>query len=193
MNYTSVVAAVTGWIKPDDLSSMMSAFCTIAEARINRKLRVRQMETALAATAIDANSEIALPAGFVGTKALFLDGYEGFPLTPKSLETITADGSISGLARAYAVGSDSWLFDGTGTVAGVYYTAVPGLETSTTNCLATLYPDVYLWGMLTEASVYESSPDVAAQFEQRFNATIAEIQLNDQRDRYNTSLASRKR
>lgn len=192
MNYSEVIASVAAWSKRDDLNSMMSRFCAIAETRINRKLRVRQMENALAPTLIDASFKVALPAGFVGTKTLVLQGEEDSPLEPRSVDVVTAKQNAGWMAKSFAVTSDSWLFDGTGTASGTYYKAVSSLEANSTNWLADSYPDVYLWGMLSEAFQYEHAPEIAAQFEGRFSSLMAEMMGNDQRDRYTNSLTSRK-
>ena len=60
--YTTLAADIATYTHRTDLTAgQISTFVRLAEATINRRLRVRQMETALAATAIDSSNAITLP------------------------------------------------------------------------------------------------------------------------------------
>ena len=77
--YSDLQAAVVGWSNRSDLAALIPDFIMLAEERMNRELRVRQMETPLAATAIASNT-IAVASNTVGVKTLWITGYESEPL-----------------------------------------------------------------------------------------------------------------
>lgn len=192
--YTTLAADIATYTHRTDLTAaQISTFVRLAEATINRRLRVRQMETALAATAIDSSNAITLPTGWLATKTLWPDGYEQSPLLPHSVEYVVAQDWQSGVPSFYAVKSGSWFFDGAGSVAGVYYTAVPGLESSGDNWLSALAPDLYLFGALGEACIYTQDEKQMALYTLRFDAAVSEIHAADQRDRFSGPLRSAKR
>jgi hypothetical protein len=194
VSYATLSANIAEYLHRTDLTTgLISTFVKLAEAKINKVLRVRQMETALASTAINATNEIALPATWVATKVLWADGYEMTPLKPQSLEYIIARDYQSGPPVFYAVKNASWFFDGSGNVSGVYYAGVPSLETNSTNWLETASPDVYLFGALGEAALWSQDDQRMALYATRFDATINELQRNDQRDRLTGPLRSAKR
>jgi hypothetical protein len=190
--YAQLVADVKAWIKRSDLDAQIPTFVKLAEAKFNRDLRVRQMEADLTGT-IDASNEIAQPSGFLAIKTVWPVGYEASPLMQQSLDSVTATGRITGAPTVYAVTKDALRFNGSGSIAGVYFSGIPGLQANSTNWLATLAPDAYLFGTLAEAAVYTMETQQAALFGARSEAAIQQVQSTDMRDRFNGALAARKR
>jgi hypothetical protein len=189
MNYTQLLAAIADLIHRSDLSSAIPGFVMITEAKLNRYLRVRQMETVLPETPI-ASNVIALDPGIADVKLLWLPGYEGAPLKRQALDAVVASGT-QGTATMYARrgGSDLY-FNGTGNVQGVLYEKIPALSDSNlTNWLLDEHPDVYLYGALVEAAIYiKDDPTVyAAQYQGALN----EVGANEQR--YTGPLVARAR
>lgn len=169
--YTQLGTDLTSYAH-QDLSSMLPRFVALVESRLNRVLRVRQMEEPAAGTI--ASGEIALPADYVDTKTLYVEGYEGSPLNVATLEHINSS-DIGSVANAYAVTDTAWKFNGTGTVAGTYYKAIPGLQANTTNWLSVLAFDLYLSGVLEEAYRYTRDGALMAQESARFSNLVSEL------------------
>ena len=188
--YTELQAAVSSWLHRSDLGAVLPDFITLTEEKFNRRLRVRQMELALAPAFI-TDDLVTIPANVVGVKSLWLSGYEATPLKAQSLEHVVAS-DRNGLATAYAWQGATWRFNGTGTAVGVLYRTVPPLASNATNWLLTLAPSAYLFGALSESFIWAKDPE-AAQWASRCDQILDEISGNDKRDTYSGPLVSRAR
>jgi hypothetical protein len=191
--YAQLQTAVASWLHRTDLADVIPDFITLAEERLNRTLRVRQMETVLAETTIEDGNLIAEPDGMVGVKTLWVPNYEGSPLKTQTYEYVVANDTETYPTHWAWVG-DNLYFNGTGTVQGVYYTGIPALaEDATTNWLLTAHPSVYLRGALLEAAVYTRDPEGIAFCQAAFDAIIADIMGSNARDIYSGPLQVRVR
>jgi hypothetical protein len=190
--YSDLQTAVASYLHRSDLTAVIPDFITLAEERMNRALRVRQMEVVLAETAI-TDGAIAVPADTAGVKTLYIVGYESSPLLPQSYDFIVSRGS-DGVPAYFAWQVDSFLFDGSGTVTGVLYEKIPALSVSnTTNWLLTAYPSAYLHGALMEACVYLRDEAGIAFFDGKFQQALGEIAGSAMRDSYSGPLVARAR
>ena len=185
MTYTTLLAQVAAWLNRTDLTAVIPDFVTLTEERINRTLRVRQMETALASTPIVSNV-ITPPAGTIDVKTLRVN--DNNDLTVQSYEAALRMQSDAPATLWAWKGTDLY-FNGSGDVSGVLYTQIPALETASTNWLSDLAPSAYLFGCLTEAALYTGGD--AATWEGRFQAVLNDLQSTDKR--YNGPLVARAR
>jgi hypothetical protein len=64
-NYTELKTAVANWLDRDDLTARIPEFIALAEARFNRVLRIRAMESKQTASTVAGQQNLALPARFV--------------------------------------------------------------------------------------------------------------------------------
>ena len=177
MNYTELQTKIAAWVHRTDLSAVIPDFITLAEEKINRHLRVRQMETTLAVTPITAN--LITPASdIVDVKTLWHDNLPGTPLKQQSLESVVS-AKTDGLASLYAWKGADIYFNGVGDVTGVLYQRIPALATATNNWLSDGHPGVYLFGAMVEAVQYIQGD--ATAWLQRFETAINEVQSDDRR------------
>ena len=179
MTYAEISERVADWINRSDLTARIPDFIELAEERMNRALRVRQMVSALAATAITDNL-ITPAADVVDVKALWVPNYERTPLLPQGLESVIA-GGYQGTPTMYAWDGANLRFDGSGDVQGVLYVRIPALATADTNWVSEGPWSLYLWGALMEASLYVKDDADAAKYEGRLNQVLEELRGNDQR------------
>lgn len=177
MNYTQLSAQVAQWMNRDDLTARIPDFIALTEERLNRHLRVRQMETTLAATAI-TNNTITPAADVLDVKTLWVPNYERNPLVAQSLESVVASGG-DGIPTMYAMDGADLRFDGAGDVQGVLYARIPALASATTNWVSEGPWSLYLFGALVEAALYVG--DDPSVWQMRFDQALAEVQGNDQR------------
>lgn len=192
MTYTVLQAKIAAWLNRTDLTALVPDFIALAEERINRDLRVRQMEVALLATTI-ADNRIAVPPATVGVKSLWLSNCPQTPLRTQTFESVLAMG-LSGSPTHWAWQGSDFYFNGAGGVQGVLYQAVPTLsDASPTNWLLTASLSIYLFGGLYEAAIYIKDADAEARFGARFNATLEAIAGADKRDALSGPLVSRVR
>ncbi|MGL6246210.1 phage adaptor protein [Pseudomonas sp.] len=179
MNYAQISERVADWINRGDLSARIPDFIELAEERMNRALRVRQMESPLAATAITDNL-ITPAADVIDVKVLWVPDYERTPLKPQALESVIA-GGYQGTPTMYAWDGADLRFDGAGDVQGVLYVRIPALSTATTNWVSEGPWSLYLWGALMEASLFVKNAADATTWEGRFQQVLDELRGNDQR------------
>lgn len=178
--YAILVADVAKWSARTDLEELIPTFCLLFEARVNRELRVRRMETAFTGTI--ASSVVALPTGWLEFKRLWPDGYTDCPLVPQSLDDVYS--STEGIPTRYAVDGANVRFDGTGSVTGVYYKAIPALTSvDTTNWLCTNAYDAYLFGVLAEVADYMMDDNALAKHQAKSSAILEMIRADDVRVR----------
>ena len=189
--YAQLQADFPLWMKRTDLGTSLSGFVALFESRVGRRLRVRGMETAFTGT-INASNKIALPANFLAFKTLWA-GSNDCTLKAQSLESLVDRRQVTGTPTLYAIDGISARFNGTGSVAGVYFAAVPGLVASGTNWLSVLAYDAYLFGALAEGELYSLNPQAAATYTARAESILADIAATDVRDRFSGPLVSRVR
>lgn len=177
MNYTQISEKVAQWMNRDDLTARIPDFIELTEERLNRHLRVRQMESTLAVTAIVDN--LITPAvDAIDAKALWVPNYERNPLVAQSLESVVSAGG-DGIPTMYAWDGANLRFDGAGDVQGVLYVRIPALATATTNWVSEGPWSLYLFGALAEAALYVG--DDPSVWQSRFDQALTEVQGNDQR------------
>lgn len=176
--YAELKTAIASWVNRTDLTSSLGDFITLSEAKINRRLRVNEMETALASTAI-ASGVIARPAAMLAIKALWVTGDDQRTLEQKTLEYIQRFPTNASRPQFYAWSTTSLAFyPSSGSVQGIYYTKVPALsDSNTTNWLLTTNPDLYLWAGLEQAAFYVRDDNEAAKWSAKADGLIQE--LND--------------
>jgi hypothetical protein len=160
--YSELQAAVASWLaRPGDptLVPFIPDFVRLAEARLNRDLRLRGMQHR--ATAEAESAFLALPDDFLEMRNLQLDTDPATRLelmSPEQMDTLGA-GSRRGRPRWYSVvGSEIQLApapDGPYTVEMIYWSRVPPLTLAEpVNWLLAEAPDVYLYAALIEAMAF---------------------------------------
>jgi len=149
--WTQLSNDVQSWCARTDIATQLPTMCAIFEGRINRNIRVRQMEAAFSGTI--ATNVIALPADFLEFKRVWHDSYPDCPLKPQTLESVVQ--SVEGVPTLYALDGTNVRFNGTGSVTGVYYQKIPSLYVNATNWLSVTAYEAYLFGVLAEVATYQ--------------------------------------
>jgi hypothetical protein len=177
MTYTELLADVATWLNRTDMTAVIPSFVRLAEEKMNRALRVRSMEIALAESPITDN-RITLAADVVDVKSLWVPGYEGTPLNAQSFDAVLSNG-LTGIPALYAHQGGDLFFDGGGSVQGVLYQKIAALETASTNWLSEKAPSVYLFGSLVQAAIYtRADPSV---WQASYQQALDELTANENR------------
>lgn len=190
--YDELRAGIAGWLARDDLGGVVPDFIALAEARINRLIRTRDMETRATASTIAGDAYLALPESFGGVRAVKLTSTD--PATPLQFATPTQidqmwAGSQSGRPRLYAIVGDSFRLaptpDAAYTIAISYNKKVPALSASNpTNWLLAGHPDLYLYGALVAAEGYLGNDARLPAWKAQFEAALTELENQDAMDRW---------
>lgn len=189
--YDTLKSAIANWTNRDDLTSYLDEFIDITESKMNRKLRLSEMETRATST---ANTEyLALPDDYLEVRNVQLNVNPVIPLeylSPYQIDMYTD--SATGQPKYYSViGDEIQLYpapDGNYTIEITYYKKITPLDgTNTTNFVLEEWPDLYLSGCLQQAFTFLMNPDSAMMHGQEFERLIAEISKQSRSRKYSGS------
>lgn len=185
-NYSDLQSTVANYLHRGDLTGQIPDFISLAEARLNRKLRLRAMENTEIGTT--TGQTISLPTGFIEMKRLQIEvGGQTIPLTYVSPELV---GSRESQPVSYSLIGDSIYLVPFG--AGysynlTYYKRFDPLS-SGVNWLITNAPDAYLYGTLVEAATYIKDDAAAAKWGELLRMSVDDLYTADRDDRYGMAL-----
>jgi hypothetical protein len=186
-SYSDLQAAITEWANRSDLSSKAADFITLAEARLNDMLLLRDMETeATLSTSIGSNF-ILLPTDYVSPIAcwIVINTYRQIlePAEPEELPYLPTNVR----PQYWAIDADSIRFDvQADQVYTVYfrYFAKQNLSNSTTtNQLLKKRPDLYLAAGIVELARYTRDVELFNEWEGKFTKAAAEVKAAESRNR----------
>ena len=188
-NYSDVIARVKDWSGRSDSSAIADVGIALTESKVNRYLRVKSMLSKNASFTINAEY-VAVPTDFGGVKSFYLNTTDTSVLDwmPDELITNTWQGQ-TGQPQVYGVQGANFRFgpvpDTSYTATLVYYQKVPALTGSaTTNWLITNHPDVYLYGVMAEASAAFKDASSAQAYWQLMYQALDQLKLASNRDTY---------
>lgn len=148
--YANLKASVVSWSKRNDVANVVDDFIDLAEAEMNKYIRIRDME---AKTDLSASSRyVALPSDFIEARRLRIStGGRNVQLSHAVPEALIIRPS-SGLPKLYTITSQIELDitpDTTYTLELQYYQQLTALSSSNTaNAILTRFPNIYLFGCL---------------------------------------------
>lgn len=173
------IALWLGRVADAEITSAAADFIALAEAYINRNLRVRQMETVQTFTTTDGSTNVA--DDYLAWKRLTWMGD-----VQQSLEYVIPDllhrmhpTADAGIPTIFTIEGSNIIVRATDDDTSyefLYYAKVPALASdNTTNWLLTEYPDLYLSASLAEANAFIINPDHAAKWVEKRDTIIASI------------------
>lgn len=187
--YSELLTAAANWSGRSDLTSRIPEYIALAEAKMNRRLREKDMVTK---TTFNITGEyVAVPTAFGGVKHFHLDTTPRVVLDfmPDHLLTATYADGATGQPEVYNVQGSNFRFGptpgATYTSTLVYYLKVPALTSSaTTNWMITNHPDCYLYGVMAELAGYAQDDVGVQRWITAMYAVIDEIKRASNRDTY---------
>jgi len=188
-NHAELQSAVANYLARGDLAAYIPDFIVLAEARINRDLRIRPMETSVVLATVGGEPTVPLPARYMQMRLLTL---EDTPvrvlsyLTPEDLRRRYRP-SASGKPFAFTLEAETIRLgptpDAAHALGCLYYAAFPALS-SAPNWLIQNAPDVYLYGTLVEAMPFIGNDGRLALWQALYAQAIEKLTAADQRDRH---------
>jgi hypothetical protein len=160
-NYSALKTTIANYLGRTDLTTQIPDFITLAETRLARELRTRQMLKSATSPMTGGDAKVALPTDFLEVRDLYIQGNPRMPVTYLSPSAFTRDARAdeSGRPFYYTVLASEFLFapipDGTKTLEILYY-AKPAVmsDSNASNVFLANYPDALLYGALVEAEPY---------------------------------------
>ena len=192
--YSELQTAVANWLDRDDLSARIPEFISLAEARFNRLLRLRSMESKQTASTVGGQRNYNLPASYIQMRNFQLNTS---PLT--TLSYVTPEiydrvwgGSTGGIPKFYTIVADEISL---GPIPGsvltmemLFYRRFDNLSASTTtNWLLTYAPDIYLYASMLEAEPFIMNDERVPLWATALERAITDMQEQDNKDRHSGS------
>lgn len=183
--YSELQTAVGNWLDRADLTARIPEFIALAEAQMNRGLRVRQMVGRSVASLSTAFSE--LPPTYLEAKSMIAgDGsrtWPLYPLAPEVADELATDWEV-GQPQFYAVvGPELRLHpspDKAYTVELTFYRRIPALSVgNSSNWVLDEAPDAYLYGALLQAAPYLRDGEGAAVWNAGYAAALDDLRRAD--------------
>ena len=179
--YEDLQSAVANWLDRTDLDARIPEFIALAEAAMNRQLRVRRMVTRATATISDAFS--AAPSDYLEAKSLVIsDGSTTWAPDPAAPETIDDYATLgqTGQPLFFAIIGDEIRYypapDRSYTATLTYYAKPTALsDSNTSNWILASHPDAYLYGALLAAGPFLQDQEKLSTYAQLYQAAMDAI------------------
>lgn len=160
-NYTDLQATIASYLGRTDLTSVIPDFITLAETRIARQLRTRQMLKSATATMTAADNTVGLPSDFLEMRDLYVQGNPRVVITYLTPSAFTRDARAmdSGKPVYYTILGAELCFAPIPDAAYVldmlyFYKPEELSSTVPSNVFLANYKDAILYGALAEAEPY---------------------------------------
>jgi hypothetical protein len=190
-DYSALKTTIASYLGRTDLTAMIPDFITLAEARLQRELRTRQMLKSATATMTGGDNTVGLPTDFLQMRDLYIQGNPRMPVSYLSPSAFTRDARAdeSGRPFYYTVLASELLFapipDGNKTLEMLYYYKPQALsDTNTSNVFLANYPDLLLYGSLAQAEPYLMNDARLATWASLYSSTVDLIATSDESSEY---------
>jgi len=189
--YSELQTTIANYLSRDDLTAAIPDFIQLAEIRLRRDLRLRQMLTQTSITATGGVATISLPSDFLQTRDVFIDSDPDFPITFATPSVFIRNGRTnqSGIPTFYTILSTTIQFapipDSNYTVKILYFAAPTFLSSANpTNTFLTVCPDALLYGALGEAEPYLMNDPRLQTWGALYDRAIASLTKSDEESQY---------
>lgn len=179
-DYAWLVTEFADWTHRADLSSKLATFITLAEAKINRRLNIAPKEIEVPLVTVLNSRYVVLPTDMSQPLGLWITNVQPRRAIDWTIPTtLPVDTSLHGEPYYVAIDGANLAFDRL--ADAVYpltfrYVQDTGLTaTNTTNALIARSPDLYLFGVLDQASKYMQDDARAPQWKREFMRCLAEV------------------
>lgn len=160
-NYTDLQATIASYIGRTDLTSVIPDFITLAETRIARQLRTRQMLKSATATMTAGDNTVGLPSDFLEMRDLYVQSNPRIVVTYLTPSAFTRDARAmdSGKPVYYTILGAELCFapipDAAYTLDMLYFYKPDALSSTVpSNVFLANYADALLYGALAESEPY---------------------------------------
>jgi len=160
-NYSDLQTTIASYLARSDLTAMIPDFIRLAETRLRRELRIRQMLKVVTTTTTAGDSTVELPSDFLQMRDMHLGTNPAATLEYLSPSALFRNSRTtqSGLPRQYTVLAQEFQLspvpDSDYTVNLLYYSAPTFMSSLVpSNAFMAICPDLLLYGALGEAETY---------------------------------------
>jgi len=190
-SYSSLKTTISSYLARNDLDSVIPDFIRLAELRLQRELRIRQMLTVAQATTTGGIATVGIPTDFLEmrdihvvsnpVRTLSYDAPNSFYRNTRSMQ--------SGVPSTYTVLADEMQLapmpDGAYVLQMLYYAKPPVLsDMNASNVFLANTPDALLYGALGEAEPYLMNDARLQIWAALYDRAVNSISVADQGGEY---------
>jgi len=190
-SYSDLQTTIAGYLARSDLTTQIPDFIRLAETRLRRDLRIRQMLKSVTTSTVAADSTVELPSDFLEVRDLVINGSPPQPLNYASPSAFSRNTRTweSGKPLDYTVLANDFQLapvpDAVYTVKMLYFAAPTFLsDSNTSNVFLANTPDVLLYGSLLEAEPYLMNDARINTWGTMFDRALASITRSDEQGQY---------
>jgi hypothetical protein len=193
-NYSDLQSTIASYLARTDLTAQIPDFIQLAETRLRRELRLRQMLKVVTTTTTADDGTVELPSDFLQMRDLHINTN---PIqvveyiSPSNFYRNTWSTSV-GLPRQYTILAQEFQFapapDTNYTLQMMYYAAPPYLSSSNpSNVFLANCPDLLLYGALGEAAPYLMDDGRLQTWASMYDRGLAALTVSDDQGEYSGS------
>lgn len=190
-SYSDLQTAIAGYLARTDLTTQIPDFIRLAETRLRRDLRIRQMLKSVTTATVAGDETVELPSDFLEVRDFVVVGNPVQPLnyySPSAFNRNTRSWE-SGKPLDYTVLANDFQLapipDSNYTVKMFYFASPVFLsDTNTSNAFLANTPDALLYGALLEAAPYLMDDARINTWGTMFDRAMASITRSDEQGQY---------
>ncbi len=190
-SYSDLQTAVAGYLARSDLTTQIPDFIRLAETRLRRDIRIRQMLKSVTTATVAADSTVELPSDFIEVRDFVVVGNPVQPLnyySPSAFNRNTRSWE-SGKPVDYTILANDFQLspipDSVYTLQLFYFAAPTFLSNAnTSNAFLANTPDALLYATLLEAEPYLMNDVRVNTWGNMFDRAMASINRSDEQGQY---------
>jgi hypothetical protein len=189
--YAELQTTIAGYLARSDLTTQIPDFIRLAETRLRRDLRIRQMLTSTTLTCTSGTATVNIPSNFLQVSDFVVAGNPVQPLSYESPALFSRNSRTmdAGKPKTYTVLSSTFQLapiPDSGYSLTLIYSAAPDfLSTSnTSNTFLTVCPDLLLYASLLEAEPYLMNDARINTWGTMFDRAINGLTASDEQGQY---------
>jgi len=193
-SYTTLKSTIADYLARSDLTSQIPDFITLAENRLRRDLRIRQMLKYVTTNTVAGDGTVALPSDFLAMRDLHIETNPVSVIEYQSPSNFfrNARTTDSGLPTMYTVLATEFKFapvpDSAYTLHMLYYAAPTYLSsTNSSNAFLANCPDLLLYAALGEAEPYLMNDERLQTWASLYDRGLTSLSSSDESGEFASS------
>ena len=189
--FSELKTTVANYLGRSDLTAQIPDFIRMAEDRLRRELRVRQMLKVVTAPTTAGDATVSIPADFLQIRDIHVTGNPVYTLEYMSPSSFyrNARSVESGVPVNYTLLASEFIFapqpDAAYSLKMLYYAKPDYLsDSNTSNVFLANFPDALLYGALGEAEPYLMNDARTTTWAALYDRSIANINVSDEGAEY---------
>jgi hypothetical protein len=189
--YSDLQTSIANYLARSDLTSIIPDFITLAENRLRRELRIRQMLKSVTTSTVSGDATVELPSDFLEIRDFVVMTNPIQPLSYSSPSSLSNDLRTSevGVPLSYTILASEFQLapapDGVYTLKMLYFAAPPYLSSgNASNVFLNVAPDGLLYGALVEAEPYLMNDARINTWGSMYDRAITSLTKSDEEGQY---------